>query len=254
MKVLVTQCLTLSEDIQIIWSLLLIWLFGVSYYFIYFWFYFVSFYIYGCMFCMLLFNFVTFILIVMFMYSYCYVHSVLCILFHCVILCFVSTQMCTVLLPPGVNPIAVNKIYRYITSIWRPVLKLLLSPSVIPFVVEASWNVMPHAQKPDFVFRAKRTSPFKSAGRRQFSRLLAAEVCASAVVMLDTPCSEVMWRVLATHSIRQFPLHFPSRASPCAITFQLESTPFGLAQSRSAVSAAMSEHLLCSWHIDFLLL
>jgi hypothetical protein len=32
-----------------------------------------------------------------------------------------------------------------------------------------------------------------------------------------------VWRVLATHSLRQFPLHFPSRASPCAITFQLES-------------------------------
>jgi hypothetical protein len=58
---------------------------------------------------------------------------------------------------------------------------------------------------------------------RQFSRLLASEVCASAEVMLDTPCSEVVWRVLATHSIRQFPLHFPSRASPCAITFQLDS-------------------------------
>ena len=57
---------------------------------------------------------------------------------------------------------------------------------------------------------------------RQFSRLLAAEVCASAVVMLDTPCSEVVWRVLATHCIRQFPLHFPSVASPCAITFQME--------------------------------
>jgi len=42
--------------------------------------------------------------------------------------------------------------------------------------------------------------------------------------MLDTPCSEVVWRVLATHSIREFPLHFPSRASPCAITFQLDST------------------------------
>ena len=27
--------------------------------------------------------------------------------------------------------------------------------------------------------------------------------------MLDTPCSEVVWRVLATHCIRQFPLHFP---------------------------------------------
>ena len=70
---------------------------------------------------------------------------------------------------------------------------------------EASWNVMAHAQKPRFRLSAKRTSPFKSAGGRQFSRLLAAEVCASAVVMLDTPCSEVVWRVLATHSIRQFP-------------------------------------------------
>jgi len=75
-----------------------------------------------------------------------------------------------------------------------------------------------------FRLSAKRTSPFKSAGGRQFSRLLAAEVCASAVVMLDTPRSEVVWRVLATHSIRQFPFHFPSRASPRAITFQLEST------------------------------
>jgi hypothetical protein len=30
--------------------------------------------------------------------------------------------------------------------------------------------------------------------------------------------------VLATHSTRQFPLHFPSRASPCAIRFQTHST------------------------------
>jgi len=45
-----------------------------------------------------------------------------------------------------------------------------------------------------FGLSAKRTSPFKLAGEGgggQFSRLLAAEVCASAVVMLDTPCSEV---------------------------------------------------------------
>jgi len=59
-----------------------------------------------------------------------------------------------------------------------------------------------------FRLSAKRASPFKSAGGRQFSRLLAAELCSSAVVMLDTPCSEVVWRVLATHSIRQFPHHF----------------------------------------------
>ena len=63
---------------------------------------------------------------------------------------------------------------------------------------------------------------------REFNRLLAAEVCASAVVMLDTRCSEVVWRVLAIHSIRQFPLYFPSRASPCAITFQLDSTSTSL--------------------------
>ena len=34
-----------------------------------------------------------------------------CILFQCVVLCTVCVQMCTVLLPPGVNLIAFNK-YR----------------------------------------------------------------------------------------------------------------------------------------------
>jgi hypothetical protein len=42
--------------------------------------------------------------------------------------------------------------------------------------------------------------------------------------MLDTPCSEVAWSLLSTHSIRQLPFHFPSCALPCTITFQLEST------------------------------
>jgi len=82
---------------------------------------------------------------------------------------------------------------------------------------------MAHAQKPDFVFRRNGRVHLNRRGRH-FSRLLAAEVCASAVVMLDTPCSEVVWKVLATHCIRQFPLHFPSRASPCAITLQLDTT------------------------------
>ena len=86
-------------------------------------------------------------------------------------------------------------------------------------VLEVSWYVMAYAQKPDFVFRRNGRVHLNQRGC-QFSRLLAAEVCASAVVMLDTPCS---WVVLATHSIHQFPLHFPSRASPCAITLQLES-------------------------------
>jgi len=33
-----------------------------------------------------------------------------------------------------------------------------------------------------------------------------------------------VYRVVATHFIRQFPVNFPYRASPCAITFQLDST------------------------------
>ena len=38
---------------------------------------------------------------------------VLCI--NCVVLCIVCAYMCTVLLPPGVNPVAVNKyIYIYV--------------------------------------------------------------------------------------------------------------------------------------------
>ena len=55
-----------------------------------------------------------YILIFMFMYSYCYVCSVRGVLFLCVVLC-------TVLLPPGVNPIAVNKIYqdKYIKNLFN---------------------------------------------------------------------------------------------------------------------------------------
>jgi hypothetical protein len=81
--------------------------------------------------------------------------------------------------------------------------------------VDYVWNVMTHTHKPDFVFLQNGRVHLNWGGRH----ILAAEVCASAVV-----CSEVVWRVLATHSIRQFTLHFPSRASPFAITFQLDST------------------------------
>jgi len=82
--------------------------------------------------------------------------------------------------------------------------------------IETSWNVMTRAQKPDFFFRRNGRVHLNRRGRR----LLAAEVCASALIAGgNTPCSEVVWRVLATHSIRQFPLHFSSPASPCAVTF-----------------------------------
>ena len=66
---------------------------------------------------------------------------------------------------------------------------------------------MARAQETDLIFLRNGRVHLNRRGR-QFS-LLAAEVCASAVVMLYTPSSEIVWRVLATHSIRQFPLHLP---------------------------------------------
>jgi len=56
------------------------------------------------------------------------------------------------------------------------------------FTVHCVWNVMTHAQKPYFVFRRNRRVHLNRRGR-QFSRLLVAGLCASAVVMQDTPCS-----------------------------------------------------------------
>jgi hypothetical protein len=53
------------------------------------------------------------ILIVIRVYFYCYVCSVLGILFPYVVLCTVCMLMCTVLLRPAVNPIAVNKYIIY---------------------------------------------------------------------------------------------------------------------------------------------
>jgi hypothetical protein len=48
---------------------------------------------------------------------------------------------------------------------------------------------MAHAQKPDCAFRRKGRVHLNRLGR-QFGRLLAAEVGASVVVMLDRPRSE----------------------------------------------------------------
>jgi hypothetical protein len=95
--------------------------------------------------------------------------------------------------------------------------------------VDCVWNAMAQAHKPDFVFRRKEQVHLNRRGL-QFSRLLAAEVCASAIVMLDTPCSEVVWWVLATHSILQFSLHFPSLRPrvPSHFNWTLRQTQHGL--------------------------
>ena len=132
---------------------------------------------------------------------------------------------------------AAHKIHCNI--LWGVMLRIM---AVQHFMYILHWNVMAHAQKPDFVFRRNGRIHLNRQGR-QFSRLLAVEVCASAVIMLDTPCSEVVWRVLTTHSIRQFPLHLLSCASPCAITFQLDSTK-GLVQVRG-----LSEWFV-TWYVE----
>jgi hypothetical protein len=79
-------------------------------------------------------------------------------------------------------------------------------------------------------------------------------LCASAVVMLNTPCSEVVWRVLVTHSIRQFPLHFPSRALPCAITFQLHSNVAEYCTVGKTVGSLLGKGSSCvlAWQSKFL--
>jgi hypothetical protein len=124
--------------------------------------------------------------------------------------------------PKHVDAVIINKKIHHNIEVHLLVVKILIDKSTVLYCV---WNVMAHAQKPDFIFRRNGRVHLNRRGG-QFSRLQAAEACASAVVMLDTPCSEVVWRVLATHSTRQFPLHFPSHVSPCAVTFQLDSAPY----------------------------
>jgi len=69
-------------------------------------------------------------------YSYCCVCSVLGILFYWVALCIVCVLICIVLLPPGVNPTAVNKYHiinidRHELGLDRPVSPRLLVSSKV---------------------------------------------------------------------------------------------------------------------------
>ena len=60
---------------------------------------------------------------------------------------------------------------------------------------------MAHVQKPDFVFRWN--------GRVHLNRRGASVQSTTGSRGVRISGSEVVWRVLVTHSIRQFPLHFP---------------------------------------------
>ena len=75
---------------------------------------------------------------------------------------------------------------------WSNLTDFTALPSYITRKTDCVWNVMVHAQKPDFVFRRNGRVHLNRRGR-QFSRLQAAEVCALASAMLVTPRSEVVW-------------------------------------------------------------
>jgi hypothetical protein len=112
-------------------------------------------------------------------------------------------------------------------------------------VLDCVWNVMAHAQKQDFVFQRNGRVHLnrRGVGGRQFSRVLAAELYASAVVMLDTPFSEVTWSVLATHSIRQFPLHF---SLPCVTVCHHISTGLYNQTSDERKNKPSKENYVCT--------
>ena len=74
--------------------------------------------------------------------------------------------------------------------------------------VELVRNLMAHAQKPDFVFRLNGRVHFNRRGS-QFSWLLAAEACGSALVMLDTSRSEGVWEYWLPIPFASFPFTSP---------------------------------------------
>ena len=69
----------------------------------------------------------------------------------------------------------------------------------------------------------KRTIPFESA-EESVQLIAGSRGVRISVSNAGYTTSRGRVRVLATHSIRQFPLHLPSRASPCATTFRTQYT------------------------------
>jgi hypothetical protein len=94
-----------------------------------------------------------------------------------------------------------------------------------------------------FCLLAKQTSPFKLVRASVQSTTGSQGLCISGSNAGYTMLRGGV-RVLATHSIYHFPLHFPSCASPFAITFQLESTT-------NALFCALYTPLICSWNIGY---
>jgi len=77
-----------------------------------------------------------------------------------------------------------------------------------------------------FRLSPKRTSPFLSRWGASVQSTTGSRGVRISVSNAGYTTFRGSVRELATHSIRQFPLQFPSRVSPCAIRFQTHSTIF----------------------------
>jgi len=104
--------------------------------------------------------------------------------------------------------------------------------------VQASWNVMAHAQKPDFVLRRNGRVHLNWRGAS-----VQSTTGSRGVRISGSNAGYNMFRG-SVKGTGQFPLHFPSRASPCAIAFQLESTA-GRVHLRASL-AAVEKRECCS--------
>ena len=93
-----------------------------------------------------------------------------------------------------------------------------------------------------FRLSQKRTSPFKSVGASVQSTAGSRGVRISFSNAGYTTFGGGV-RVLATHLIRQFPLRFPSRASPCATRFRTSSTKDAEESTACIVETEIEEQL-----------
>ena len=110
-------------------------------------------------------------------------------------------------------------------SKWRQRRSHLTSSRVYHVVVIASAERDGTRAETRFRLSPKRTSPFKSVGASVQSTAGSRGVRISFSNAGYTTFGAGV-RALATHSILQFPLHFPSRASPCATRFRTSSTNY----------------------------
>jgi hypothetical protein len=107
-----------------------------------------------------------------------------------------------------------------------------------------------------FLLSPKRTSPYKSVGA-SVKLIAGSRGVRISVSNAGYTTSQGSVRVLATHSIRQFPLHYPSHASLCAIRYQMHSTRLQAGQTvnkeKGCKDSSLMQHHVHLWALTTLL-